>query len=135
MEPNLASLRLELLTQELEKPDAKLPGPLSLRALSGRDTHGRFAAPLTIHELLDAVTEVAAAASDHPEAPSTRAWDQARVETGRDGLPSASTICRRLGLPWETVLKLAFTEPAERSRSLGLLRKPQEFRGNDETVL
>ena len=135
MEPNLASLRLELLAQELEKPDAERPGPLSLRALAGRDTNGRFAAALTVHELLDAVLDVASAAAPDPQAASTRSWDRARTAAGRPELPTASTICRRLGLPWPTVLALALTEPAERSRSLGLLRKPQEFRGDDETVL
>ena len=79
MEPNLASLRLELLELELEKPDARVPGPLPLRALPGQRDHGRFAARHTTHELLDGVAEVARVASATPGTVSAREWDSGRI--------------------------------------------------------
>jgi len=135
MEPNLASLRLELLAQELEKQDANSPGPLSLRALPGQRDHGRFTARQTTHVLLDGVAEVAAAASSQPKTVSTREWDEGRAVAGRTDLPTASTIRRRLGISWPLVLRLAFTAPAKRSRVLGNHTQRPAFKGDDETIL
>jgi hypothetical protein len=134
MEPNLASLRLELLELELEKPDLQLPGPLPLRALPGQRDKGRFTARHTTHELLDGIAEVAKAASRKPKAVSTRAWNDARKTAGREDLPTASAICRRLSVGWPLVLKLAFTAPAKRGRVLGRHTQRPDFKGDDETI-
>jgi hypothetical protein len=134
MEPNLASLRLELLALELEKPDHRRLGPLPLRALPGQRDHGRFAARHTTHELLDGVAEVARVASATPETVSTREWDKGKIAAGRDDLPTASAICRRLGVVWPLVLKLAFAPAATRGRVLGNHTQRPDFKGDDETI-
>jgi hypothetical protein len=135
MEPNLASLRLERLERELEKPDGIASGPLSLRALSGQRDKGRFVARHTTHELLDGIAEVARAASTKPKTVSTRIWNEARLLAGREDLPTASAAYRRLGVPWPLVLELAFTAAAKRSRVLGTRVQQPDFRGDDETIL
>jgi hypothetical protein len=134
MEPNLASLRAERLAHELEKPDGIASGPLSLRALPGERHKGRFVARHTTHELLDGVAEVARAASPTPMTASTRAWNEARKDAGRDDLPTASAIYRRLGIAWPLVLELAITAAAKRSRLLGTRVQQPDFRGDDETI-
>jgi hypothetical protein len=129
-------MRLERVARELEKSDPIRSGPLSLRAvLEQRHSNGRFAAPHTVHQLLDGVADVATAAS--PEAPlavSKNTWDAKRVALGRHDLPSANTIRRRIGLDWSEVLELAFTEPAKRSRWLAPRLKRAQFAGGDETI-
>jgi hypothetical protein len=136
MEPNLASLRLERVARELEKPHRITPGPLSLRALSNeRDEQtGRFAARHTTHELLDGVAEVALAASVPARSISKAAWNQSRDDLGRTDLPTADPIRRRLGVSWPLVLKLAFTAAAKRSRVLGNHTQRPDFKGDDETI-
>ena len=113
MEPNLASLRLELRARIGETRRSRA-GSAPLRALPGQRDHGRFAARHTTHELLDGVAEVARVASATPETVSTREWDKGRIAAGRDDLPTASWICRRLGVVWPLVLKLAF--PCQQAR-------------------
>jgi hypothetical protein len=132
----MASLRLERLVLELEKPHLISAGPLSLRALPNErdEESGRFVAAQTMHQLLDGVAEVATAASAKPRSISKSTWNASRATLNRLDLPTADAIRRRVGLPWSTVLLIAFTEPARRSRRLGTMRQRADFKGDDEML-
>jgi hypothetical protein len=111
------------------------PGP----AAAPRDRSGRFEAWLPLHELLDAVAEVAEHAAETlgclPEAVSKGAWDRARLACGRIDLPTAEGVRNRLDRTWSEVLKMALGAPAGRVYRRGVLAAHPVFRGDDRLII
>jgi len=78
--------------------------------------------------LLEGVREVALLVDPVDlTAVTQRTFDEARSRCpGFERLPAARNVCRRLDLPWATVLELAALRPAKRPRVLGRLQGERE---------
>jgi hypothetical protein len=104
-----------------------------------RDPTGRFAAGLGLHELLDAVAEIARSAATEagvpPASVSKGAWDRARIATGREDVPTAEGVRKRLDRKWSDVLAVALGPPSERLRRLGVLAGRPVFSGDKDVTL
>jgi len=104
-----------------------------------RDPAGRFAAGLGLHALLDGVSDVARLAAEDagvaPASVSKGAWDRARLAAGRDDLPTAEGVRKRLDRKWPDVLEVALGPPANRLRRLGVLAGRAVFTGDEDTIL
>jgi hypothetical protein len=89
-----------------------------------------FTARHTPLELLDVVRVVAEHAN--PGAPtgvSGRVWNAHRGPAGRPDAPLASSVAKRLELPWAQVLAVAAAPPEERLRRLRQLQSDQGRKG------
>lgn len=74
-------------------------------------------------ELLAIVRQVAEeAAPEDPLSVSGPVWDKHREAAGRDDAPRASSIARRLGMSWSTVLRVAYADRSDALRQLNNLR-------------
>ena len=100
---------------------------------AGTTSGGKHATPSRtaswdLLHLLDGVREVARLVDSVDITKVTqRPFDDARCRCpGFEMLPTARSICRRLDLPWSTVLELAALPPARRTVKLGRLHGERE---------